>query len=92
MFIFPALTQLLITKPLGPLHAYITDVLESFPNSLHMIGGDFNFSCSPGELGYETFMSSCVLNSNLSCCDNQFSGSNIIIHICTCNFKSQIMG
>ena len=75
----------------GPLHAYITDVLESFPNSLHMIGGDFNFSCFPGELGYETFMSSCVLNSNLSCCDNQFSGSNIYTYAhATLNHKSWV--
>jgi len=61
----------------GLLQAYIFDMLESIPSSLHLIGGDFNFPCHHGDFGFENFMSSCASKFNLSCCDNLVTTTDI---------------
>ncbi len=62
----------------GPVHAYITDVLESFPNSLHLIAGDFNFQCCYGDLGYETFKACCIPDVQFDVID---AGDNLSDHL-----------
>ena len=36
----------------GPIYAYVEDILATFYNDNHIIAGDFNFECRPGDLGF----------------------------------------
>ena len=48
-------TPIAYNPSVGPIHAYINDILESFPNCLHMIVGDFNFQCRADDYGCKSF-------------------------------------
>ena len=57
--------------------ACIDNVLALNNNCWHVIGGDFNFDCSPfnNNFGYSIF-ADVISNYNLICCDKYISNSN----------------
>ena len=59
---------------IGPVHAYIQDLLMKFQNELHIIAGDFNFECNPSQHGFNLF-DSIAQNYGLHCCDSFVNGS-----------------
>src|ERR1043165_7900519 len=48
--------------------SHIETTLVDFPDYAQIIGGDFNFECIQGNIGYELFKG-IIADFNLSCCD-----------------------
>jgi len=52
------------SAPVGLINAYLGGIFSSFPGCHHLIAGDFNFQCFPGDFRYDSFVSLCDMNLN----------------------------